>query len=68
MTPTQQQRTAYRKALVKRGLPEVYAHMAAAHLDCTNHYGSLWSGFIWSETPEGPDFWRALHRELKDFA
>jgi hypothetical protein len=66
MKPTQAQRTRYREVLIERGLPEVYAWMAAKYLDSDYPARTLRSGFLWGATPEGFDFWEALCIELRD--
>jgi len=54
-------------SLIDAGLPEVYAWMAAA-----NHtkpwqaaLGSLSCAFVWSNTPEGHDFWTSIANEFE---
>lgn len=69
MTKHQQ---AYRKALIEKGLPEVYAHMAAENslnsgtwfLDCPLDL-LVGGAFIWSATKEGSDFWAGINKEAE---
>lgn len=66
MTKHQQ---AYRKALIEKGLPEVYAHMAAKNMPfyflCPgqNLVKLLTGYFSWPFSPEGWDFWDAIVQE-----
>jgi hypothetical protein len=67
---------AYRKALIDKGLPEVYAHMAAVNFDhaLSSTYppirrclSMLVGGyFFWELTPEGEFFWNAIYKEAQD--
>jgi len=59
-TLTQAQRNQIRYALEDAGIPEVLAFMAArnaTNLD-TKHTGRLSVLFLWSQSPEGHDFWQ----------
>jgi hypothetical protein len=70
---TKTNRTEYRRALLRAGVPAVYAHMAAERLEAGgptrrwrgNWEGSdlLYCGFVWKKTQEGHEFWSALAAE-----
>lgn len=69
-TVTMKDRRAYRAALINKGVPEVYAEMAAQEL---NEEGLYWrytytaaelldAGFYWGHSELGHDFWQAVFK------
>jgi hypothetical protein len=66
-------RTEYRRALQRHGVPAVYAHMAAENLTTRTTLSDIrqaqsasaliYSGFVWSETKQGHQFWSAIVSE-----
>ncbi len=64
-------KSQYRALLIKHGVPEVYAHMAAENFSprhmmmCgISKYDSaamlIYGGFLWGETKQGSQFWNAV--------
>jgi hypothetical protein len=67
-------KTEYRRALIREGVPAVYAYMAAERLEdggpSRRWRGSwtaselLYCGFLWITTKEGHEFWSAIAQEV----
>ena len=64
-------KSRYRALLIKRGVPEVYAHMASENLCDDNllhheHYTKhlLLGGFDWAKSHEGIDFWQVIYSNI----
>lgn len=67
---TEQERYAFRDALIADGVPEEIAVIASERWEWKNKmlersYGKIAAGFNWAETPEGDDFWLAVCEELE---
>lgn len=70
---TQKQRDAYRYALEDKGVPEVYAYMAACNAGSSiedlcrfsDAVSLIYGAFYWDAKPEGHQFWSAIANECE---
>jgi len=69
-------REEIQRELEKRGMPKIYAFMAAQRAVfpwkmCLPEFGEesgkyvLRALFVWSDTPEGHDFWQGIAEDLE---
>ena len=66
---TQAERQAYRAELIRRGIPEVYAELAAqatvTSLKCLESSTYLiYGAFVWSDSELGGEFWEGIQEEV----